>query len=288
MCDEIYSERPSGNNLLCNSSSHKFVNLDDPMDLNTYPSSVGLRRIELSENEHIEQDPSRANSKSAIKNSSLPLVEEVVCPHCQKRISDKSTSCPYCGISLNIPPSEGMIRLPDTIIFFAILLLVALNIAPDGNSDVIHSKAIDFLSNYGYILPRTISEASHYREVFWNLLELYEILNIFHYIILLSIIGFFLVNWFRMKGNRTRLSGKTWILFGLLLLVFPVAKLFLSWQLVFSIGMVGTIFASLLIIFSGIRELPNGLSVRLWSPANQIQELNLDFELFASFFHYWL
>jgi hypothetical protein len=155
-----------------------------------------------------------------------------------------------------------MIRLPDTIIFFAILLLVALNIAPDVNSDVINSKAIDFLSNYGYILPRTISEASHYRQVFWNLTELYKILNVFHYIILLSIIGFFLVNWFRMKGNHTRLSGKTWILFGLLLLVYPVANLFLSWQLVFSIGMVGTIFASFLIIFSGIRELPNELSVR--------------------------
>lgn len=204
-----------------------------------------------------EEDAPTAISSPITGQPIFSPEDKMVCPNCRQEISPRSTSCPICGVTLRLHPLERTVRLQDTILFFAILVLVALNISPVWPSDLIHDQAIGLLTRFGYQLPRTVLEATQYKQVLRNAIELYKVLNIFQVVILVSIIGFFLFNYFQVRGNGPRLSGNTWIFLGSLLLVFPFANLILSWQLFYSMGVSGTIFASLLIIFSGFLELSN-------------------------------
>ena len=196
-----------------------------------------------------EKPPKRAN-RNSLQPAPLKEVNGRRCPYCAAAIPSGAAVCHSCG-RLLIPGTAGLISLKDTLLFGAILLLVAMAIAPVWPKEQIYGKSIQFLVHLGLLLPSTASEAALFRQQMMNVVQLYHGLNLLHYITISAFILLFGIHAIRMRKQALGYSNTVWVVLGLLLLVFPAVNLVISWSMFLSPGVLGTAIASIVVLFAG-------------------------------------
>jgi hypothetical protein len=164
--------------------------------------------------------------------------------------------CSVCGSEL-LAEDLGTISLKDTLLFFAVLLLIAINIAPVWSSDQIYGKAIFFLQRLGIFLPESVGEAAQYRSLLSNVIDIYQSLNVIYYLLIALIAFLFIFNYVRGKQKAAGFPRITWLILGFALLVFPLTNLAISWSMFFTPGVLGTTIAAFIVIFAGIIDTRN-------------------------------
>lgn len=197
-------------------------------------------------------------SREAISGSQPTLVRSFStgantypCSTCGSLVQYGLSRCSVCGSEI-VREETASISLKDTLLFFAILLLIALNIAPVWSSDQIHGKAIFFLQRLGVLLPESLSEAARYRSMISSVIDVYHTLHLVYYLTIALLAFLFVFDRVRVKQGFTGFPRKIWLFLGFVLLVFPLINLVVSWSMFFTPGVIGTIIAALIILFAGI------------------------------------
>jgi hypothetical protein len=144
-----------------------------------------------------------------------------------------------------------VIGLKDTLLFGAMMLMVALVFAPVWPKEQIYGKSILFLVQMGAVIPSSPGAAASFRQQMMNVVQLYQGLNLLHYLFLSAFILFFVVHLFRIHRKLPGYKDSTWISLGLLLMIFPAVNLVLSWSLFLSPGVLGTALAAIAMVISG-------------------------------------
>ena len=196
-----------------------------------------------------EKPPKRAN-RNSLQTAPLNEVNGRRCPYCKAEVPSEALACHSCGRLLK-PGTAGLISLKDTLLFGAILLLVAMAIAPVWPKEQIYGKSIQFLVHLGLVLPSNASEAANFRQQMMNVVQLYQGLNLLHYITISAFILLFGIHAIRMRKQALGYSNTVWVVLGLLLLVFPAVNLVISWSMFLSPGVLGTAIASIVVLFAG-------------------------------------
>jgi hypothetical protein len=145
-----------------------------------------------------------------------------------------------------------LISLQDSLIFFAILLLIALVLAPVWRSDQIFGSAIIFLRKLGLFLPGSVAEAAQYRSFVTRIINVYQSLNIVYYLTISMVAFLFIVNRIRLSSGIPTFSNKVWMVLGIALLVFPIANLVISLNMFLTAGVIGTTLAAIIVICAGV------------------------------------
>jgi predicted nucleic acid-binding Zn ribbon protein len=192
-----------------------------------------------------------AEPQQALVRSFQPETSTRTCLVCGTFVQLDESRCNVCGHELSREVTAS-VSLKDTLLFFAVLLLVALNIAPVWSSDQIYGKAIFFIQKLGIILPKSASEAEQYRSMISNVINVYHTLNLVYYITIALVAFLFIFDWMRGKQGFVGFPKVVWLILGLALLLFPFANLVVSWNMFFSPGVIGTSIAAFIILFAGI------------------------------------
>jgi hypothetical protein len=173
------------------------------------------------------------------------------CHYCAETIALDAVLCRYCGRP-QVRRDPEVISLKDSLLFCAILLLVALAVAPVWPGDQIYGRSIAFLAQSGILLPGSTAEAARYRDLMMNIVQLYQGLNVLHYIMIVVFILLFASHWLRTHKQMESYTNRVWIVLGLLLLIFPAVNLVISWNMFLTTGVIGTLVASLVVVLAGL------------------------------------
>jgi len=175
------------------------------------------------------------------------------CTTCGSPVQDRASRCSACGNQL-VWETTSLISLQDTLLFFAVMLLIALVLAPVWPGDQIFGKAIFFLRSLGFFLPETLSEAEKYRSMVSNVIGVYHTLNIVYYLTIALVTFLLVFNRVRVSRGLPGFDKRVWLVLGLALLVFPFANLVISWNMFLTPGVIGTTIAALIVLFAGLIE----------------------------------
>jgi hypothetical protein len=174
-----------------------------------------------------------------------------ICLACNSPVQPGANRCNTCGNPLTWEETAA-VSLKDTLLFFAILLLIALNIAPVWSSDQIYGKAIFFLQRLGVFLPESLTEAEQYRSMVSGVIDIYHTLNLVYYLTIALIVFILIFDRIRDKRGFPSFNRRIWLFLGSALLVFPLTNLVISWNMFMTPGVIGTTIASLIVIFAGV------------------------------------
>jgi hypothetical protein len=141
-----------------------------------------------------------------------------------------------------------LVSLRDSLLFGAILLLVALAIAPIWPKEQVYGESIQFLVKLGAALPGSPGEAAFFRDRMMNVVDLYQGLNLLHYLLIFLLIFLYGIHLYRLRKQAPGFRGTVWFVLGALLLVFPAVNLALSWSMFLNPGVLGTALASVLVL----------------------------------------
>jgi hypothetical protein len=201
-------------------------------------------------NEVKEKTSGRADHRRKIPVS-VNEIHSHRCPGCSALVQGDEIFCPGCGRSLK-PRPANLISLKEALLFGAILVLIALAIAPVWPKEQIYGKSIHLLVNLGANLPSTRGEAAAFRQQMMNIVQLYQGINVLHNITL-SVFGLLLgLHAIQARKYNLGFSNKVWVILGLLLLVFPAVNLIVAWSMFLTPGVLGTVAASIMVILAGV------------------------------------
>jgi hypothetical protein len=172
------------------------------------------------------------------------------CPFCSVAIQSQITICPSCGRPLK-SGNSGLVSLKDALLFGAILLLVSMAIAPVWPKEQIYGKSIQFLLQLGWVIPKTPDGAAAFRHQMMNVVQLYQGINLMHYIFISAFVYLYVIHLFLISRQAFGYSNKVWIILGLLLMIFPAVNLVVSWSMFLSPGVLGTALASIFVVIAG-------------------------------------
>lgn len=204
----------------------------------------------MQSNQVIEKPPKRAN-RSQHRKIPVSEMSKNNCPHCSAMVLEGASFCQNCGRPLGTAAVSGISGLKEILLFGAILLLVSLAATPVWPEGQIYGKSIQFLLNHGVSLPNNPAEATALRQQMMTIVQLYQGVKLLHNIAISAFILLFGAHLFRRSKHSKGYTNKIWVVLGLLLLVFPIVNLILSWSMFLSPGVLGTVAAALITVFAG-------------------------------------
>jgi hypothetical protein len=198
----------------------------------------------------VREKPPKRSNRSTQRNIPVSETSRSRCPHCSALIQDEDLICKSCG-RLLIPGSTGLSGLKETLLFGAILLLISLAVTPVWPGEQIYGKSIQFLVHHGVSLPGNAGEAALFRQQMMNVVQLYQGINLLHYVTVSAFILLFGIHLIRMRKQLAGHGNTVWVVLGLLLLVFPIVNLVISWSMFLSPGVLGSSVAAIIVLIAG-------------------------------------